>query len=756
MTGLRGRVARALGRLLRPGLARRLAFSFSLLISVIILGLVVNNLRIQAQLVQGRLDQHIQHLLNLATEVSLPALLDGRPAKLDTIYEQWSAQDEIADIYLVDVEGFLMVDSGDSNLGRFLTRIDDPLITRAQTSRVQVRVETPSTIQLAQPIYVGQVYYGTIRLNLLREIWVNDLRKLWAGNLLLGAIVLAAGIVISITIALRVVEPLDDLTRATRRAAAGQLDQRISIRTGDELQSLATSFNAMLQALRRAMKATEAVAYRDRLTGTPNRNWLNMALDDMLVTAISEDRELAVLFLDLDWFKTVNDTYGHHAGDQLLVHFAERLRDCVSALGLRINDGSAVNTSYAARPGDDGAAQPSCLPSEGEQATIVRLGGDEFTIVVPASQAAPLCRLILKRMKSPFQLDRVAFRASTSIGIAIFPGHADNSEELLKQADVAMYQAKQAGRNTFRYYDEDHHDHLRKRQQLTTDLREGLALNQFHLLLQPQIALASRQVTGVELLLRWQHPERGLLEPARFLPIAADAGLMPEIGHKVVGMAFELSRHLARRIRTPMVIAMNLSGEEMADPALISHLVTRLSSKDTTPFTFELEISERTAMSGDSEVERHLERLRAAGYTLAIDDFGVGYSNLSRLKEMTFDRLKIDRSLLQGLGEDASAERLLASILRLATSLDKTVVAEGVETRAQLSFLAGQSCGHAQGFFLARPMTEQAFLTWMREQQAAPPPGTSDRNADWRLAPWVAIPRDNAPPLSSAMGKPLG
>ena len=716
MTHLSFSLPPQLRRVLRAGLGRRLALSFSLLITAIIIGLVINNSRIQTQLVQGRLDAHIGHLLDLATEVSLPALLEGRPAELETIFEEWSDQEEIADIYLVDADNYLMADSGISNQGRFLSRIEEPMITQARRSGGLVRLEDAMLVRLAQPITAGQVHYGTIRINLLREPWSSDLAELWRGNLMFGGIVLALGVTLSLVIAARVVGPLDHLTHATRQAAAGRLDQRIDIQTGDELQSLATSFNAMLQALRRAMQATAAVAYRDRLTGTPNRNWLNATLDGLVTKAESQNIELAVLFLDLDWFKTVNDTHGHHAGDQLLLHFAERLRGCVGTLGLTIHDGAEPaprgDEAASAQELDLGLDQDHSGPDLRRSAIIARLGGDEFTIVLPADRAAPLAELVLKRMEQPVQLDAISFRASASIGIALFPHHAANAEDLLKQADVAMYQAKQAGRNTYRFFDEAHHDQFLSRQALGSDLQEGLAMGALLLYLQPQVDLGTGQVSGIELLLRWQHRERGLLSPSQFLPIAAECGLMPKIGTQVATMMFSLAQELSATGQAPPVLSMNLSGDELADPVLIDTLVHRLEQAAMPGPTFELEISERTAMSGDSGVERNLARLRAAGYRLAIDDFGVGYSNLGRLKEMHFDRLKIDRSLLEGIGEDPRAEKLLRAVMQLLVSLDKEVVAEGVETPVQAEFLSTHGCHSAQGFLLGEPMSLDAYYAW--------------------------------------------
>ena len=731
------RLLHPLHRVLRAGLGRRLALSFSLLITVIILGLVVNNSRIQAQLVKSRMDQQIGHLLDLATEVSLPALLDGQPAELETIFEQWSNQEEIADIFLVDARDLLMVDAGHTNQGKFLTRVDDALVVQARRSGRLVRYEDEVMVRLAQPIIAGPTHHGTIRVNLLRETWTNNLRELWRGNLIFGGLVLAIGLTLSLAIAARIVGPLDHLTRATRQAAAGQLNQRIDIQTGDELQSLATSFNAMLQALRRAMQATAAVAYRDRLTGTPNRNWLNATLDGLVAQAGDEGQDLAVLFLDLDWFKTVNDTHGHHAGDQLLLHFAERLRGCVGALGLSIHDGESplpdasgdveVDTGFD-RGTHKGFHRGPEVDHNGHSgldlhstATIARLGGDEFTIVTPADQAEQLAQLILKRMDQPFQLDAVRFRTTASIGIALYPNHAANAEDLLKQADVAMYQAKQAGRNTYCFYDEEHHAQFLQRQALIAELRDGIAMGDLVLHLQPQLDLTTRQISGIEVLLRWQHPKRGLLSPSQFLPFASDSGLMPAIGERVAGLMFDLAGRLAEAGLAPPIIAMNLSGEELADADLINTLL-RCIDKASVPGTrIELEISERTATSGETALDDNLARLRDAGYRLAVDDFGIGYSNLGRLKDMRFDRLKIDRSLLDGIGADARAERLLGAVLQMLISLDKEVVAEGVETLEQLVFLKAHGCHSAQGFLLAEPMAEDAYRTWLAATQQTDP-----------------------------------
>lgn len=687
-------------RVAKSGLGRRLSYVFGALISAIVAAVILINVQTQLQLVQERLDQRLRHLQDIATEVSLPYLIEGRAAELDIIFDEMRRQADILDLYIVDAKGLTIVESGESEGSAFLMPANDPLADAAAASREMRRARTPERLRVALPMLIGELNYGTLRLDFDPNSLHSEIVKVWTTNALAGILFVVVGMFTSNIVAARLVRPLNRLTRATERAAGGDLDQTISVRTNDEIESLAHSFNTMLVALRRSIQEIHEVAYRDKLTGIPNRAWLTTKLEQITLEASSRGERFSVLFLDLDDFKAVNDNLGHHVGDMLLVQFAGRLRDCVSGLGL-----VSLNV---------GTARPAAEFRFDRSAVVARLGGDEFTLVVPCGLCTELAERIVAAMQAPFVVDELTLRATTSIGLALFPDQAASYEALLKHADVAMYQAKRAGRNRYAIYDGDQHKLSLERQELAAEIREAIVGDQFEIFLQPQFQVATGQVSGAEALVRWRHPERGIMLPGIFLPLAAGAGLLPEIGRLVVRRTLAAAQRILPTAETPLTFAMNLSVDELADEEFVEELLWQIDSADLPTGTLEIEITENTAMSDGARIERQLERLRRAGTRLAIDDFGVGYSNLGRLKGLAFDTLKLDRSLLQDVGENEEAENLMATILAMAQVMRADVVAEGIETTTQLSVLAKYHCRYFQGFLGARPMAVDDFVAWLQ------------------------------------------
>ncbi|NDR59102.1 putative bifunctional diguanylate cyclase/phosphodiesterase [Aliiruegeria sabulilitoris] len=691
-------------RMATSGLGRRLSYVFGALITAIVAAVILINVQTQLQLVRERLELRLLHLLEIATEVSLPYLIEGRAAELDIIFEELRNQPDLIDIFIIDQDGIMVVESEEQDDIDFLKPANDPLAERAaETSEIQ-RLDLPEIRKVAKPLMIGNVNYGTLRLDFDPRGVRSEIAKVWSRNALGGVLFVLVGLFTSNIVAIRLVGPLNRLTHATERAANGDLDQSICVRTNDEIERLASSFNTMLVALRRSIQEIHEVAYRDKLTGVPNRAWLGQQLEQIAIEASAKEERFSVLFLDLDDFKSVNDNHGHHVGDQLLVLFAHRLRCCVSEIGLSaLNVGSDRNAAKYRFDGD---------------AVVARLGGDEFTIIVPSILCRELVERIIEAMQSEFVLEDLGLRATTSIGVANFPEHAPNSELLLKHADVAMYQAKRAGRNTFAFYDGDQHKLTIERLELAAEIRGAVEQDQFIIFLQPQFLVATGQVSGAEALVRWNHPTRGILCPDMFLPVAAGAGLLPEIGRLVVRKTLKAAFEILPCVSVPLTFAVNLSVDELADEAFVEELLWQIDGANLPRGTIEIEITENTAMTDGAAIERQLERLRLVGTRLAIDDFGVGYSNLGRLKGLAFDTLKLDRSLLQDVGEDEEAENLMATILAMAQVMKADVVAEGIETRTQLSVLEKYHCRHYQGYLGARPMPVDRFEKWLRANLA--------------------------------------
>ncbi len=420
------------------------------------------------------------------------------------------------------------------------------------------------------------------------------------------------------------------------------------------------------------------LAFFDPLTRLPNRTLLQDRLQQILAQAGRDGRQAAVLFLDLDNFKEVNDTLGHSIGDRMLEEVAERLQGCI-----RRTD------------------------------TVARLGGDEFVVLLPALQraedAAEVARKIITSLAAAIDLDGREFFTSASIGIALFPGDGEDIDSLLKNADTAMYQAKARGRNNFQFYTADMNAKALARLLLANDLRRGLERKEFFLTYQPQWNVASGEIIGVEALLRWRHPELGLLPPARFIPIAEETGLILPIGNWVLRTACAQTKIWQKAGLPPLKMAVNLSGRQFRQHDLAEQVGRILQETGLDPEYLELEITESVLMENAEATRETIRQLKDMGVHLAIDDFGTGYSSLNYLKHFPIDRLKIDRVFIKDLAEHPDETAIAEAVIALAHSLRIRVMAEGVETRTQMELLFSRRCEEMQGYFFSYPLEAEAL-----------------------------------------------
>ncbi len=414
-------------------------------------------------------------------------------------------------------------------------------------------------------------------------------------------------------------------------------------------------------------------AHFDSLTDLPNRF---LALDRLsqLINEAHRDREhVAVLFLDLDDFKKINDTLGHDTGDQLLTEAASRLQEGV-------------------RRGD----------------TVGRHGGDEFIVLLGglthATDARPVAETLLKQFRDAFRIDGREMILTASIGIAVYPDDGDHPLELLRKADSAMYHSKEQGRNTYSYFTEEMNKEVSRRLLLEEQMHGALGRNEFRLCYQPKVDLHSEEIIGVEALLRWHNPALGDVEPVEFIPIAEQTGLIVPIGQFVITESLRVSAEWQRRLGRPFSIAVNLSPRQFRDPNLLSFVERAL--QQTTPLhaALELEITEGVLMSGHSYIKEALSALSDLGVDIAMDDFGTGYSSLSYLRNYPFNVLKIDREFVKGVSTNHADRELVNAAIAMAHGLGLKVVAEGVETEEQRALLAYQGCDYGQGFLFSRPV----------------------------------------------------
>ncbi|WP_374481623.1 putative bifunctional diguanylate cyclase/phosphodiesterase [Zoogloea sp.] len=414
------------------------------------------------------------------------------------------------------------------------------------------------------------------------------------------------------------------------------------------------------------------LAHYDTLTGLPNRSlWINRA-EQALAFARRNHTCVGVLFLDLDNFKKVNDTLGHPTGDRLLSAAATRLSEC-----LRDED------------------------------VLARLGGDEFVVLLPqltrADDAATVARKLLDSLALPFDIDGQELTVSTSIGIALAPDNGTDVDVLLKHADTAMYDAKNEGRNDFRFFTQDMNSRAYARLMLENALRRAIERNELVLEYQPQWEMPGQRLIGVEALVRWDSPERGRVPPGEFIPLAEETGLIHAISDWVLHEAARQQAVWRDAGLPPLTIAINISALQFRRPGFIDRLRHALNHWQVPPGSFELEITESALMQPNSETEQQFATLRSLGVGLALDDFGTGYSSLSYLKRLPLTRLKIDRSFVQDLPGDPEDAAIAAATLSIARDLGLEVVAEGVETEAQRDFLLERQCHVMQGFLLAHP-----------------------------------------------------
>ena len=429
-----------------------------------------------------------------------------------------------------------------------------------------------------------------------------------------------------------------------------------------------------LRARRRAEGQIEFLAHHDPLTGLANRASFNQRLDQGLKVAEATGRKLAVLCLDLDRFKEVNDLFGHAAGDTMLVNVARS----VSAL-------------------------------LDETQLMARLGGDEFAILVPCEHAVAAGRLaeqILETLRG--RGDAAGPTIATSVGIALYPDDADERALLLGYADTALYRAKAEGRGTYRFFEAKMGVQVRERRLIEHDLRHAVARGQMHLVYQPQVDVTTGSVLGFEVLLRWQHPERGAVSPGTFIPIAEESGAILQIGEWVLR---EACREAAGW-PNPLAIAVNVSGVQLHAPHFAQVVHEVLFQTGLKPDRLEIEITETALIRDPARAQSTLRQLKALGVRIAMDDFGTGYSSLSNLRAYPFDKIKIDGSFIRSVDGNEQTAAIVRSVIGLGRGLGLPVLAEGVETQEELSFLAGESCQSAQGFLMGRPTAIESFVEY--------------------------------------------
>ena len=424
-------------------------------------------------------------------------------------------------------------------------------------------------------------------------------------------------------------------------------------------------------------------AYHDLLTHLPNRALLKDRLNLGIAQARRNKRKLAVMFLDLDRFKLVNDTLGHSMGDRLLKAVANRLQSCL-------------------RRGD----------------TLSRFGGDEFTLLLPEvrtrDDVVVIASKILDRLNSPFVIDGHELFVGASIGIAMYPEAGDTGETLIQNADIAMYHIKGRGKNGYQFFSEEMNHKFSTRLTTERELRNGLAQGELRVYYQPQVSLSTGRIAGVEALVRWQHPARGVVEPIEFLPVAEETGLITQIDEFVQQQAFEDVAGWRRAGLGDINLSVNLSTTQLEQESFVERFTSMLEASGLEPSAVKLEITEHTLMQDMEVIIPKLKEMRKRGLCIAVDDFGTGYSSLSYLQQFPISTLKVDRTFVSDIRADNSDASIINAIVAMARGLNLELIAEGVENRTQLKYLRSQGCSEAQGFIFSRALPAQEVVELLR------------------------------------------
>ncbi len=494
--------------------------------------------------------------------------------------------------------------------------------------------------------------------------------------------------------------PLPSGEAAVRPAGgATTFEARITVhRTPGDRQPRFVVVVRDLTEARRAELALRDLANYDSLTGLPNRVLFRDRLGHAMERAHRTGRSMALFFLDLDRFKVVNDSLGHEAGDRLLTHVATVLTGC-------LREGDSVGRAAV----------------EGEVVTLSRLGGDEFTVILEdiggAEDAALVARRVLDALCLPLRIGDEEVQVSASIGISLYPHDGVDIDGIIRNTDMAMYRSKSLGRNMYTFFSEDLNAAVHARLSLENNLRRALERHEFRLYYQPKACLRTGEVTGVEALLRWHCPGRGLISPDKFISVLEETGLIVQAGAWVIRAACTQLAEWDRQGLPPIAMAVNLSARQLRHSFLVPLVQDTLRESGIAPNRLELELTESLLMEDTEGNKQVLRAFQDMGVRLAIDDFGTGHSSLSYLRRLDVDTLKIDRSFVTEIPHDPEDCAIATAIVALAKSLQMKVVAEGVETEAQAQFLRDLGCQDMQGWLLSRALPAEEIAPWLREQQ---------------------------------------
>jgi diguanylate cyclase (GGDEF)-like protein len=658
---------------------------------------------------------------DLARSVAYGVKSGGRPIQsyvqgLDALYKR--------DIVIVDANQNGLADAHLADIGRTYTRdlndeVGQTIIDGAPRDFIEHSARHPDGArEIAVPMRAGAGSDGPIVGAVVLEYTAIHAQLLQSAAWQLyaaggcGVLSMALVCLFGLRLANAISDRLTRLQDGVAMVAKGRYDTRLNVDSGDEIGALTSAFNGMTDDLRAShetllrtihseretARAAEFLASHDKLTGLSNRSMFSRSLESVLLACSQKGTICAVLFVDLDRFKNINDTLGHEAGDQLLQEIASRLSECVGSAGL-----------------------------------VARLGGDEFVITLHDAEdpeaVSAMARRLLAAIARPVCLSDHEFRVTASIGISRYPSDGDDERTLMKRADVAMYQAKEDGKNSFAFYSEALDHNSIERLAFESSLRHALEGEQLRVVYQPKVNMKTGLIDGVEALLRWQHPELGIVSPTRFIPVAEETGMIVEIGEWVLRAACRQYASWRAQGLAPMHMAVNLSPRQFFDERMLATVQAVIAETGMDAHHLELEITESMLMRDVERAGTILRSFKQLGIRLSIDDFGTGYSSLSNLKRFPVDTIKVDRSFVRDLPDSGEDRAIAEAIIAMGRALGLTVIAEGVESLGQLEFLSARGCDQYQGFYFSKPVTAEsigALLTRQANAELHPASGSHE------------------------------
>ncbi|RZZ82815.1 putative bifunctional diguanylate cyclase/phosphodiesterase [Pseudoxanthomonas winnipegensis] len=618
---------------------------------------------------------------------------------IGVLVREATLQPDVAYVLVFDEAGNV-VNDGSWDMASYGQPMRDPLAARALASRAQLTQWTEKVVEISRVVELGDSRLGGVRIGysldsvraseeraskLLRER-LEALGRRHAGwiVMLLGALLLV-GVGMAWYVQRTLVRPIRALAQSARAIGVGDYDvpRPVSARE-DEVGELVRAFSEMSDSISRHDKDVRRMAYTDALTGLANRLAFRESLDHRMLLVRGGGRQLALLFADIDDFKRVNDSLGHEAGDEVLVHFATRIREVVERLG-------------------------------GDEAMVARFGGDEFVILIQHGDvravAAALAEAMVQSLGEPLMVQGRQVFLGTSVGITLFPEDAAGATTLMKNGDVAMYQAKMAGKNCYRFYSRAMDQAVERRVRMESELRGAWDRDELSLVYQPIYRLADNRIVGAEALLRWHHPELGAVSPMVFIDVAEQSGLIEQIGPRVLRAACAAAaRWNGIASGEAPFVSVNVSPRQLRSGDLPELVAEVLRETGLAAGRLHLELTETAVIGDEAHASKMLAKLHRAGVKVWLDDFGTGFSGLSHLRRVPVDGVKIDRSFVADLQRNHDDLALTSAIIAMAHSLGIAVVAEGVEKQGQFDLLRERGCDLAQGYWLGYPLNESEFV----------------------------------------------